>query len=160
MAVLTNARHERFAQNLAKGMCADAAHTAAGYKPSRQNAARMSTYDDIVGRVAELQGRDAKQIMDVRDLARQYTAEATELQVEIMRDKKAPASVRLAASMALHDRGHGKAVQHIEAEISVYDSLGYEDKLVLLEALDGLGAVGGESKSDATTLNIEDQTKH
>ena len=67
MAKLQNVRRERVAQNLAKGMSADASHTAAGYKPSRQNVARMSTYDDIVGRVAELQGSTAKQITDVRD---------------------------------------------------------------------------------------------
>ncbi len=73
MAILPNVRREKVAQNLAKGMCADAAHTGAGYKPSRQNAARMSTYDDIVGRVAELQGSTAKQITDVRDAARQHT---------------------------------------------------------------------------------------
>ena len=40
MEILQNARHERFAQNLAKGMSADASHTAAGYKPNRKNAAR------------------------------------------------------------------------------------------------------------------------
>ena len=138
MQMLTNARHERFAQSLAKGMSADAAHTAAGYKPHRQNAARMSTYDDIRARVAELQGSTAKQITDIRDLARQYTAEATELQVAIMRDEKAPASVRLAASMALHDRGHGKATQYLEADISVYDSLGLAEQQALLAMLDAL----------------------
>ncbi len=92
MAILTNARRELFAQNLAKGMSADASHTAAGYKPSRQNAARMKAYDDIIGRVAELQGRDANQIMDVRDLARQHTQAAIETLVSVMNDTTAPAS--------------------------------------------------------------------
>ena len=55
-----------------------------------------------------------------------------------MRDIKAPASVRLAASLALHDRGHGKSVQHIEAEISVYDSLSLDDKLALVAAIEAL----------------------
>ncbi len=55
-----------------------------------------------------------------------------------MRDPKAPASVRLAASMALHDRGHGKAVQHIEAELSVYDGLELKEQQALLAMLDGL----------------------
>ena len=54
MAILSNARHEMFAQNLAKGMSADAAHTAAGYKPHRGNAARMSANENIVERVVEL----------------------------------------------------------------------------------------------------------
>ncbi len=54
MAILQNARRERVAQNLAKGMSANASHTAAGYKPNRKNAARMKSYEDIRGRVAEL----------------------------------------------------------------------------------------------------------
>ena len=138
MAILQNARHERVAQNLAKGMSADASHTAAGYKPSRQNAARMSTYDDIVGRVAELQGSTAKQITDVRDAARQHTQAAVETLVSVMQNKKAPASARVAAANGLLDRGHGKAVQHIEAEINIYDRLSLDGKRALLAALDAL----------------------
>ena len=140
MPVLKNARHERFAQNLAKGMSADASHTAAGYKPSRQNAARMSAYDDIVGRVAELQGSTAKQITDVRDAARQHTLAAVETLVSVMEDLKAPHSARVAAANGLLDRGHGKATQHIEAEISVYDNLSLAEKQTLLAALDNLNA--------------------
>ncbi len=138
MAILKNARHEKFAQYIAKGMSADASHTAAGYKTSRQNAARMSSYDDIVGRVAELQGSTARQITDVRDLARECTAEAVQTLRSVMLDGKAPASARVAAANSLLDRGHGKAVQHIEAEISVYDSLDLPQKQALLEIIDGI----------------------
>ena len=46
-----------------------------------------------------------------RDNEKIAPVEAIELQVAIMRDEKAPPSVRLAASMALHDRGYGKAAQ-------------------------------------------------
>ena len=148
MPVLKNARHELFAQNLAKGMSATEAYEKAGYKPSRQHAARLATKGDIVARVAELQGSTAKQITDIRDLSRQFTAEAINLQVTIMRDNAAPPSVRLAASMALHDRGYGKAVQHTEVEISVYDSLSLAEKEALLAVLESLdvdeeGAQGG-----------------
>ena len=56
--------------------------------------------------------------------------------------------VRLGAIQAALDRGWGKATQHIEAEISVYDSLSLEDKkalVAILESLDGdeEGAQGG-----------------
>ncbi len=56
--------------------------------------------------------------------------------------------VRLGAIQAALDRGYGKSAQHIEAEISVYDSLSYDDKVALLAALDSLdgdeeGAQGG-----------------
>ena len=56
----------------------------------------------------------------------------------VMEDKKAPHSARVAAANSLLDRGHGKAVQHIEAEISLYDALGLEDRRALLAALDAL----------------------
>ena len=147
--VLANARHEKFAQNRAKGMSADAAHAAAGYTPNRGNAARMKANESIQARVAELQGSTAKEIMDVRDLARQCTDRAVRVLDRVMEDPKAPHSAQVAAANGLLDRGWGKAVQHIEAEISVYDALSYEDKLVLLEALDGLGV-----------LALEDQTTH
>ncbi len=133
-------------------MNADASHTAAGYKPSRQNAARMSTYDDIVGRVAELQGSTAKQITDVRDAARQHTLAAVETLVSVMEDLKAPHSARVAAANGILDRGYGKATQHIEAEISVYDSLSYDDKVALLAALDSLDADDEEGASGGSAL--------
>ncbi len=138
MQMLTNARHERFAQSLAKGMSADAAHTAAGYKPSRGNASRLRANESIVERVAELQGSTAKQITDVRDAARQHTRAAVETLVSVMEDLKAPHSARVAAANGLLDRGHGKAVQHIEAEVSVYDSLGLEEQQALLAVLESL----------------------
>ena len=111
MAILQNARRERVAQNLAKGMSADASHTAAGYKPNRKNAARMKSYEDIRGRVAELQGSTAKQITDVRDAARQHTLAAVETLVSVMKDRKAPHSARVAAANGILDRGYGKAVR-------------------------------------------------
>lgn len=59
MPALTNARHERFAQELAKGETADAAYVAAGYAPNRGNAARLKANEDVAGRVAEIQERAA-----------------------------------------------------------------------------------------------------
>ncbi len=55
-----------------------------------------------------------------------------------MLDGKAPPSARVAAANSLLDRGHGKAVQHIEAEISVYDSLSLSEKQALLEVIDAV----------------------
>jgi len=49
-------------------------------------------------------------------------------------------NVRVKALQICLDRGYGKAVQHIEAEINVYDSLSFEEKqglLALLDALEG-----------------------
>ncbi len=57
MPVLKNARQEKFAQGLATGLTGDAAYTAAGYKPDRGNAARLTANDIVSARVAELQKR-------------------------------------------------------------------------------------------------------
>lgn len=63
MAVLTNARHERFAQELAAGKTATEAYTLAGYKPDDGHASRLAGNGRIVERVAELQGRAAEGVV-------------------------------------------------------------------------------------------------
>ena len=60
MGILTNSRHELFAQELAKGKSATEAYTLAGYKPCRQNASRLMTNDAIRARLAELQDAVAR----------------------------------------------------------------------------------------------------
>ena len=47
-------------------------------------------------------------------------------------------NVQLKALQICLDRGYGKALQHIEAEISVYDSLSFDGQRALLAALDAL----------------------
>ena len=60
MPALDNARHERFAQELAKGKCQSEAYKLAGYTPSEPNASRLTRNDKVQRRVAELQERAAK----------------------------------------------------------------------------------------------------
>jgi hypothetical protein len=62
MAVLDHSKHEIVAQALAKGLCADKAYAAAGYKPHRGNAARMSSNESIKARVAELQQKQVQKV--------------------------------------------------------------------------------------------------
>jgi len=57
MPMLSNARHERFAQALAAGKSATDAYAEAGYNGGRTNAARLATKDYIQARVQELQER-------------------------------------------------------------------------------------------------------
>ncbi|WP_453977332.1 terminase small subunit [Brevundimonas sp. Marseille-Q4549] len=59
MPVLSNAKHERFAQGIAKGLSQTDAYTEAGYKGDRTAASRLSTNVNISKRVAELQGKAA-----------------------------------------------------------------------------------------------------
>lgn len=60
MPVLKNARHEAFAQALAKGQAAADAYVTAGYKESRSAASRLSTNVNIQARVAELVNKGAE----------------------------------------------------------------------------------------------------
>lgn len=59
MGVLANQRHERFAQELAKGKSQSEAYTDAGYRESRPGASRLATNVNIKDRVTELQERAA-----------------------------------------------------------------------------------------------------
>jgi phage terminase small subunit len=54
MPALQNPKHERFAQELAKGLAADKAYEAAGFKPNRGNAATLKQKQNISNRVTEL----------------------------------------------------------------------------------------------------------
>ncbi len=54
MPALTNAKHERFAQELAKGRTATEAYVSAGYKPDDGNATRLTGNDRVKARLAEI----------------------------------------------------------------------------------------------------------
>lgn len=59
MPALTNPKHERFAQELAKGKTADEAYQEAGYAENRGNATRLKANERVASRVAEIQERAA-----------------------------------------------------------------------------------------------------
>lgn len=59
MPALGNPKHERFAQELAKGKTADEAYQAAGYKANRHNAAALGRQQHILTRLTEMQERVA-----------------------------------------------------------------------------------------------------
>lgn len=63
MPALKNQRHEMYCQELAKGKSATDAYAAAGYKPSRKNASNLKTYQGVIARVQELQGKRADRII-------------------------------------------------------------------------------------------------
>ena len=83
MAILSNPRHERFAQELAKGKTADEAYQLAGYKPGRPHASRLATKGNVRKRLAELQGNAAmrtevtlESLIDNSEEVRQLAIEA------------------------------------------------------------------------------------
>ncbi len=96
MPVLKNARHERFAQELAKGSTQEEAYLAAGYAPAgaRQNASRLMTKDDIASRVTEIKGRAAEKIeWGIADAVRELE-EARSLAFQVGQASAAVAATR------------------------------------------------------------------
>ena len=72
MPTLDNARHEAFAQCLAKGMTATEAYIKAGYKPNDGNAATLKGNQRVRDRLAELLAKAAERtIVTVEDIAKQ-----------------------------------------------------------------------------------------
>lgn len=67
MGALSNPRHERFAQELAKGKSQSEAYQTAGYEPSEPNASRLTRNDKVQARVAELQARAVENVMLSRE---------------------------------------------------------------------------------------------
>jgi hypothetical protein len=59
---LSNPRHERFAQALAKGEPASAAYVTAGFKYNEGNAIRLKGNEKVQARVGELQERAAARV--------------------------------------------------------------------------------------------------
>lgn len=79
MPILSDPRHERFAQNLAAGMSQVEAYAKAGYKRDRRDASKLAAKPDISRRVAELQAAGAAKVVSALfDAARMLreTAEA------------------------------------------------------------------------------------
>lgn len=74
MPALKNARHEAFAQALAKGMTATDAYAAAGYKGDRTAASRLSTNVNIKQRVSEITGRVNERVIDKLAITKERVA--------------------------------------------------------------------------------------
>jgi phage terminase small subunit len=69
---LKNARHERFAQELAKGKSQVDAYATAGFKPNESHASRLVANGKVADRVRELKERAAaKTVVTVADIAQQ-----------------------------------------------------------------------------------------
>ncbi|UQS95217.1 terminase small subunit [Pseudanabaena phage Pam5] len=82
MPALANPRHERFAQELAKGKSASEAYVAAGYEESRSAASRLSTNVNVQARVTELQERAATNVSISREWVLEQLVENARLAKE------------------------------------------------------------------------------
>ncbi|MDI1277287.1 hypothetical protein [Methylobacter sp.] len=61
-------------------------------------------------------GTKNKITVDLKNKAGEYSAEAIQVFVDVMRDSDAPQAVRIQAADKLLDRSHGKASIHIDAQ--------------------------------------------
>lgn len=141
--MLSNPRHESFAQALAKGKSAAEAYTDAGYNPSRSAASRLSTNVNIMARVAELQGRASKKVdVTLESLA----AELDEARALAMAEKQPGAMVQATMGKA---KLFGKIVDKHKhsGSIGSYDlSKLSDDELDRLESILGpLALAGGDT---------------
>ena len=64
-------------------------------------------------------GGRPKEEHDIRKLACSRGREAIDALYEIMRDEKTPPAARIAASVALLDRGYGRPEQHFSGALNV-----------------------------------------
>ncbi|MBX5238638.1 terminase small subunit [Rhizobium sp. NLR22b] len=155
MPVLKNARHETFAQSVAKGNSATEAYEAAGFKPHRQNAARLMTNDDVCARIKELQAKAVKKVeITVDSLA----AELEEARAIAITEKQSSAAVSATMGKAklfglgVEHRKLSGTVQIVTITAKQLDAL-TDDELALLETaypvLQKLGIVDGDQGAEA-----------
>lgn len=148
MPVLKNARHEKFAQAIAKGRTADDAYGEAGYKPHRGNASTLRSNQNISDRVAEIQGRAAERAaVTIHSL----TDELEEARAIAIAEKQSSAAVAATLGKA---KLHGLLIekkQHTGANGGPIQTVDLtklsDDELQRLEAIIGPIAIDGGDQS-------------
>jgi hypothetical protein len=128
MAILTNPRHEAFAQALARGLSASAAYGQVGFKPHRANAATLARKEHISVRVAELQEEQlaihkqatAQAVVNAKVTIESLIAEAEAARAKAMSEKGGAAAAvsALTAKAKLAGMRREKMDQHLSADQS------------------------------------------
>lgn len=155
MAILSNPKHEAYAQALAKGQSASEAYETAGYKPSRSAASRLSTNVNIERRLGELQAKVAKKVeVTVESLA----AELEEARSLAIGEKQTSAAVSATMGKAklfglgVENRKFSGTIQVVSITAKQLDGL-RADELAALETaypvLQKLGLVGSDRGPEA-----------
>ena len=78
-------------------------------------------------------GGRPRAVLEVRDLARSCTQAAVETLLEIMTNPKAPAAARVAAAVAVLDRGWGRPPQAVAVAVEADSGRAYEAILQQVE---------------------------
>jgi hypothetical protein len=77
----------------------------------------------VKGAASPNPGGRPREVADVRDLAKSYTAEAIETLAKIMRAEDSPPAAKTAAACALLDRAYGRPASAVDARIEVAHSV-------------------------------------
>ena len=118
MPALKNAKHERVAQEIASGKTADEAYAAAGYKPDRGNASRLTANDSIKERIAEILNGAASRV----EIDKSWVLAKLRQNAETcLAERRVKMSVKIA-------RGEAP----VELEMTQYDPAGANKALELL----------------------------
>lgn len=144
MPPLSNPKHERFAQELAKGASPEKAYETAGYKPARQNAHRMMTNDDILMRVQEIQGRAA---VRAEVTVASLIDEAEEVRAQALKDGQYSAAIA-----AIREKGvlAGVRVEKRENRNTVDPNKMSDDELAAIASAGSAGVVAPSTHKGIT----------
>lgn len=142
--ILSNPRHEAFAQALAKGKTADEAYQHAGYRPNRHNAAALARKQHISTRVRDLQHRTAEK--STWSAAERMKSLQAIHDAQVDKDPRtAIAAIQEANKM---DGSHAAQKHQHAGAIGTYDlSKMSDDELDRLEAILGPLALAGGDQS-------------
>ena len=77
---------------------------------------------------------------DVKSAARELTPEAMDTLKKAMMDQNAPWAAKIAAAIAVLDRGWGKPEQTVSANVSILDQMTDDEQKAMLAALAALRA--------------------
>lgn len=81
-------------------------------------------------------GGRPRAVVEVRDLARSCTEAAVRTLVEVMTNPKAPAAARVAAAVAVLDRGWGRPQQAVAVAVETHEPGAYAAMLQEVERLE------------------------
>ena len=79
-----------------------------------------------------------KAIADVKAAAKDCTEDAIKTLKSVMKDESKPAAARVGAAIAILDRGWGKPMQAVKANVSVFDKMTDDEQKTMLAALEAL----------------------
>jgi len=110
MPILKNARHEAFAQAIAKGQTSDQAYQTAGFSANRGNATRLKAKESVSQRVDELLSKAAERTLVTID---SVTSELEEARALALATKQSAAAVTASMGKA---KLHKLLIERAEVE--------------------------------------------